>query len=251
MNYPSTFIRVAPSLRTALLLAPALLLPACKDEPAPSPRECHEALARGQSLLSVPDHAAARDWLARAEQQCRADARADVDAFRREIEASEKRRADAEEEKRRALAPKPASESLAPEIARIVTAYRDDPTRRTKCDADTPEAATVCESTRHGEHLQANVASARKDAAAYSVVVTLEKELVGCAAFGPHEVKRTWKRGDRPQIHCLINDGPLASLSVLIDQTPGLPSSDVTVFTAAWLAHDPQLALRLKENAGP
>jgi hypothetical protein len=233
-----------------IFLSAALVATNCKAAPSQATsRACEEAVSRGRSLLAVPDYGAARDWLAQAEKICGADAKRDVDTLAGEIDAAERQRALAEEERKRAPAPKPAAESLVPEVVALALAYRDDKTRRTTCDQQPDEDPPICESTRRGAHIQVNVATVKKDPAAYSVFASLSRELVDCSALGPHEVKRTWKHGGAQEQYCLMKGGPLTSMMVFIDQRLGVPESNVTIFSTAWGKYDTDLSGRLVQGS--
>lgn len=234
------------------LLSAALLCASCKDEPSPAvARVCQESIARGRALLAVPDHEAARDWLALAKKQCGANASGEIALFEREIDASARRQAEAEAQRRRDLEPKPPAPSLVPEVLAMTAAYRDDKTRRTTCDQQAEDNSPICEGTRKGVVARLNVTTVKKDPSAYSVFAELPQELVDCSAFGPHEVKRTWKRGGDPAQYCVLTSGPLASMLVFIQQRLAPPESEVTIFTKAWTGHDADLAERISRVGDP
>jgi hypothetical protein len=235
------------------LLGLAVALGGCEGETKKgSPRQCQEAMARGRSLLAVPDFGAARDWLAQAKKQCGDDGKAGVEAFEKEIADAEKRQAEVEKKRKEASAPKPVSESSLPALLDAVAKYREEKTRHQKgCDDTQGDDHPLCEGTRPWNGPSLNVASARKDREAFSVFASLSKELVDCARFGEHTVKRSWTSEGSPRFHCALKGGPLAGLEVFVAQEPARPESDLTFFSEPWLKHDPKLAETLGRSAGP
>ena len=62
-------MRNGHSALIATLLLGTLAI-ACEKEPPASKKSCFEAIDKGRQMLSVPDHPAAKDLLARAKKEC-------------------------------------------------------------------------------------------------------------------------------------------------------------------------------------
>jgi hypothetical protein len=219
------------------IVVATLAIAGCDDKPPSVAPACTDAITRGQSMLAVPDFGAARDWLVQAKKLCGADRAADVAAFSKAIDETEKKKADAEAQRKMASEPKPASESLAPALLAEVERYRAEK-GRAKCPVDENLDEGVCTSTRTPDKLTFNVATARGNADAFSVFSTLPKELADCAVFHARETK-SWQEGARRL--CTIEEGALKGMSVFLKRDASRPETDATVYSAKWLPHDSTL----------
>jgi hypothetical protein len=136
---------------------------------------------------------------------------------RRQAEAAEKKRRDAE--------PKPAAESLAPKLVEIVAHYRDAKGRE-KCPGE--EERCNGSETLGGQTVQLWTVPNKRDA--FLAFTTLKKELVTCDPLGPNQVTRTFD--DAGKVYCTITGGPLKGLFAIARQEKSRVETDVTIFSA-------------------
>jgi hypothetical protein len=225
-------LRLAVARASAAAFSCALF-GACDKDP-PLLAACQTSIQRGQSLLAVPDVAAARDWLTQARTQCGQKPPPELAQFEKAIADVEGAQAEAAEKKRREAEPRPASESLAPKLATLVARYRDDKGRE-KCAPD-QDRCTSSE-TIDGHSVQLWTVRGKRDV--MLAFMTLPKELATCAELGPNQVKRTYQDGAK--VYCALTDGPLKGLSAMVAQTRERPTTDVTIFSSKALDEDETL----------
>jgi hypothetical protein len=221
-------------MRAIALALACSSLGACEKDP-PLMAACQTSIQRGQSLLAVPDVAAARDWLTQAKAQCGRQPPPELGRFEEAIAVVERAQAEAAERKRREAQPKPASESLAPKLAFAVARYRDTKGRE-KCAPDDDDRCTTAD-TIDGQTLQ--LWTARGKADTFLAFMTLPKELATCDQLGPNQAKRTYKDGTK--VYCVITYGALQGLHAIVTQVPSRPETDVTIFSPKALDVDEAL----------
>jgi len=216
-------------------------LPGCENDPPASKKACFEAIDKSRQMLSVPDHPAAKDWLARAQKECLADQAAAIAGLEKEIAASEALAAERAKKREESFKPKPADQSLAPGFVEAAAKYRDQKKRET-CETDpcadvTPVGTlTVRRSTAKG----------KRDA--FRVFTRIGKERVGCDQLGPNELKRRWEVESQIDLHCVFTDGPLKGLSALLEQEKERPETNVVIFSDKWLERDAELKTKLDQG---
>jgi hypothetical protein len=224
--------------RGALVLSCVLAAASC-DSGSPLRAACQTSIQRGQSMLSVPDVGAARDWLAQARTQCGKDPPPALAQLEQAIAGVERAQAEAAERKRRELEPKPARESLVPRLIAVVTEYRDTKGREL-CESD-DEGRCAKIDFIDGQAVQ--LWTARGKAEAFLAFTTLPRELATCDELGPSQVKRTY--ADGAKVYCALTDGPLKGLFALVKQARSRPSTDVTIFSAKGIDADESLKAEL------
>ena len=219
----------------------------CKDDKKLLAPVCREALARGDVLLRAADVEHARDSLETARTNCGAERAADVAALEREIEVVAARRlAASASASATPSAPNAPTESLAPRFLAIAAAYKAE-SKRDVCNHDQRAreeyGSEACEGARDmpvpGAR-RVQVATMVGNVGAFRVFYSLPNERVGCSNFGATEVDAPSAQARR----CVMKGGVLDGLLLLVRQADR--DTDVTLYTSAWLAADPELATELK-----
>ncbi len=193
-------------------------------------------------MLSVPDHAAAKDWQARAQKECLADQAAAIAGLEKEIAASEALAAERAKKREESFKPKPASESQAPGFVEAAAKYRDLK-KREVCETD------PCADVEPVGKLTIRRSTAKGKRDAFRVFTRVSGERIGCDQLGPNEVKRRWEVEAQIDLHCAFNNGPLKGLSALLEQEKERPETNIVVFSEKWLERD--AALRTQLDAAP
>jgi len=227
------------SMTAAALFGCSLLVATgCAKEAESSPKACFEAIDKGRQLLSVPDHDAAKGWLARAKKDCLADQQAAVAGLEKEIAASEAKAAEKAKQREESFKPKPASESQAPAFVAAAVKYRDQK-KREKCDAD------PCADVEAVGSLTIRRSTAKGSRDAFRVFTRILKERVYCDQLGAGSVKKRTENETQIKLQCELTGGPLSGLSALLEQEKERPETNVVVFSPKWLERDEQLRTTL------
>jgi hypothetical protein len=216
----------------------------CEKDPPASKKPCFEAIDKGRQMLSVPDHPAAKDWLARAKKECLEDQAAAIAGLEKEISASEALAAEKAKKREESFKPKPASESLAPGFVEAAGKYRDQK-KREKCEAD------PCADVEAVGTLTVRRSTAKGTRDAFRVFTRIKGERIGCDQLGPSEVKRRWENETQIKVHCTISGGSLKGLGALLEQEKERPETHVIVFSDKWLERDSELKAQLEGAAAP
>ena len=216
----------------------------CATEPPKSKRACFEDIDKGEQMLAVPDHEAAKGWLGRAKAACLADQAQAVARLEKAIADSQVRVAEKAKEREESFKPKPASESLVPGFVDAVVKYRDNK-KRQQCDADPcAEVAALGKLT-----VRESTAKGARDA--FRVFTRFTSERVTCEQLGASEVKRRTEDQTQIKLSCAITGGTLSGLSALLEQEKERPETHVVVFSDKWLERDPELRSKVDGSAAP
>ena len=227
------------ALTTLLLLGFSVIAIGCEKEAPASKKPCFEALDKGRQMLSVPDHPAAKDWLARARKECLEDQASAIAGLEKEIAASEAEAVEKAKKREESFKPKPAKESLAPGFVEAAAKYKDQK-KREKCEAD------PCADVEAVGTLTVRRSTTKGKRDAFRVFTRIKGERIGCDQLGPGEVKRRWENETQIKVHCAITDGSLKGLSALLEQEKERPETHVIVFSEKWLERDSELKAQLE-----
>jgi hypothetical protein len=211
---------------------------ACEGDPPASKKPCFEAIDKGRQMLSVPDHPAAKDWLARARKECLADQAAAIAGLEKEIAASEALQAERAKKREESFKPKPADQSQAPAFVAAAAKYRDQK-KREACETD------PCADVEPVGKLTVRRSTAKGKRSAFRVFTRVSGERIGCDQLGPNEVKRRSEKETSINLHCAITDGALKGLFALLEQEKERPETNIIVFSEEWVEKDPELKNRL------
>jgi hypothetical protein len=232
------------ALMALLLLGTFAITTGCEKEPPASKKACFEAIDKGRQMLSVPDHPAAKDWLARAKKECLEDQAAAIAGLEKEIAASEALAAEKAKKREESFKPKPANESLAPGFVEAATKYRDTK-KREVCEAD------PCADVEAAGKLTVRRSTAKGKRDAFRVFARIGGERIGCDQLGPSEVKRRWESETQIKVHCALTNGSLKGLFALLEQEKERPETHVIVFSEKWIERDAELKAQLEGTGAP
>jgi hypothetical protein len=212
-----------------------LALPmSCATDPPTSKRSCFEDIEKGQQMLSVPDHSAAKGWFTRAKKECLSDQSAAVAKLEKDIAASEARVAEQAKKREESFKPKPPNESQVPGFVEAAGKYRDQK-KREKCDTDT------CSEVTPSAKLTVRESTVKGTRDAFRVFTRISGERAICNQLGPSEVKRQWDSPTQIKLYCAITGGALSGLFAMLEQEKERPETYVVVFSEKWKQHDEEL----------
>jgi hypothetical protein len=223
--------------KTLSCLGVLLAVAACDDGAAKPSAECDHALAQAKQKLGALDVAGAKEWTGRAKGAC-------APAQSAEIASVEQRLAAIDDAKAKDVAK---ANAKVPPLVAAVKSCLDDKDRAACKDE---EGTGTCPTSAAGP-MSAQCWTAKGDRGAFSAFATLGARGVTCEAFGKTKPKAAKGTAPSRALHCAIEDGPLASLEVLIKPNEGAETTDVYVFTPPWVDRDPELAAKLTAVAAP